>query len=283
MAAFRVLQILPGIGPANAKKIIESIPSVVSNPNARTEVISYLRAFHVPTLTQDDWPAFCDMMKTITSQTDDWKSQLTPLFKWYESHLVRLYDSPQTRIADLQTLEKICHKYQTRDSFLIDINLSPPEMCSGEAKPPNLDEDFLVLSTIHNAKGQEYDVVYILHVADGCIPSDMATGSESEIEEERRILYVAMTRAKNVLYLFHPLQFFVRIQNKLGNRHCYSTFTRFIPEVLKKQYFECLSENNVVVTQSENNNKQAQENGNQVEYHNWKNVDVQTKLRDMWK
>jgi len=93
---------------------------------------------------------------------------------------------------------------------------------------PLRDEDYLILSTIHSAKGQEWDAVTLLNAVDGCIPSDMATGSPQEIEEERRLLYVAMTRAKDHLQIVVPQRFYVTQQSGYGDRHVYAGRTRFI-------------------------------------------------------
>ena len=103
---------------------------------------------------------------------------------------------------------------------------------------PLLDEDYLILSTIHSAKGQEWDVVFILNVADGCIPSDMATGSQQQIEEERRVLGVAMTRAKLHLHLIQPLRFFRSHQHRYGDAYMFAPRSRFIPEAIL-DLFEC--------------------------------------------
>ena len=97
---------------------------------------------------------------------------------------------------------------------------------------PLLDEDYLILSTIHSAKGQEWKSVFVLNVVDGCIPSDLGTGTSAEIEEERRLLYVAMTRAKDDLHLIMPQRFFTRGQNPQRDRHVYASRTRFIPNGL---------------------------------------------------
>jgi len=105
---------------------------------------------------------------------------------------------------------------------------------------PLLDEDYLILSTIHSAKGQEWKSVYMLNVVDGCMPSDLGVGSTAELEEERRLLYVAMTRAKDNLHLVVPQRFFTHGQNAQGDRHVYAARTRFIPATLL-QYFECVS------------------------------------------
>ena len=105
-----------------------------------------------------------------------------------------------------------------------------------EAAAPHLDEDYLILSTIHSAKGQEWDSVFVLSAADGCIPSDLAVGTPAEIEEERRLLYVAMTRAKNFLAVIHPLRFFIRQQHRLGDRHVFTPRTRFIPDAIVDRF-----------------------------------------------
>ena len=97
---------------------------------------------------------------------------------------------------------------------------------------PLLDEDYLILSTIHSAKGQEWKSVYVLNVVDGCMPSDLGAGTTAELEEERRLLYVAMTRAKDDLHLVVPQRFFTHGQRAQGDRHVYASRTRFIPEPL---------------------------------------------------
>ena len=101
---------------------------------------------------------------------------------------------------------------------------------------PHLDEDYLILSTIHSAKGQEWKSVFLLNVVDGCIPSDLGTGSTPELEEERRLLYVAMTRAKDDLHLVVPHRFFTHGQNAHGDRHVYASRTRFIPAALLPRF-----------------------------------------------
>jgi len=95
-----------------------------------------------------------------------------------------------------------------------------------------LDEDYLILSTIHSAKGQEWKSVFVLNVVDGCLPSDLGAGTTAEIEEERRLLYVAMTPAKDDLHLIVPQRFFTHGQSAQGDRHVYASRTRFIPDGL---------------------------------------------------
>jgi DNA helicase-2/ATP-dependent DNA helicase PcrA len=142
------------------------------------------------------------------------------------------------RVGDLEKLEQIAAGYATRERFLTELTLDPPGATGAEGGAPLLDEDYLILSTIHSAKGQEWDVVYILNVTDGCIPSDMAAGSAEQIEEERRVLGVAMTRAKFHLRLIQPLRFFRSQQQRYGDSYVFAPRTRFIPDGIR-DLFEC--------------------------------------------
>jgi DNA helicase II / ATP-dependent DNA helicase PcrA len=204
LAGFRVLQLLPGIGPAHARKILGN----GSVPDTLRELLDALR------------------------HATQWPGQLGMVRKWYEPHLERLYEAVAVRTADLEMLEQIANGHPSRESFLSDLTLDPPEAVGDLAGDPLLDEDYLILSTIHSAKGQEWNVVYVLNVVDGCIPSDMATSSKEEIEEERRLLYVAMTRAKDHLELIQPHRFYTGAARRNGDRHIYAPRTRFIPEGL---------------------------------------------------
>jgi UvrD-like helicase C-terminal domain len=128
--------------------------------------------------------------------------------------------------------------YGSRERFLTELTLDPPNGTSGRAGAPLLDEDYTVLSTIHSAKGQEWRIVRILNVVDGCIPSDMATRTPEEIEEERRLLYVAMTRAKDELDLVVPHRVYTHQQARFGDGHVYASISRFIPSSIRNS-FDC--------------------------------------------
>jgi DNA helicase-2/ATP-dependent DNA helicase PcrA len=133
-------------------------------------------------------------------------------------------------------IAQIAGSYPSRERFLTELTLDPPSATSDQAGPPLLDEDYLILSTIHSAKGQEWTSVFVLNTVDGCIPSDLGVGSTPEIEEERRLLYVAMTRAKDQLHLMVPQRFFTRGQRSLGDRHVYAQRTRFIPNGITRHF-----------------------------------------------
>ena len=117
--------------------------------------------------------------------------QVERLRRFLEPIVRHRYDSADARLEDLAQVEAAARRYSTRAALLTDLTLDPPQSTGDLAGPPGLDEDWLTLSTVHSAKGGEWDVVHVIHLADGCFPSDMATGSAEELEEERRLLYVA--------------------------------------------------------------------------------------------
>ena len=139
-------------------------------------------------------------------------------------------------MADLAQLEQIAGTYKSREKFLTELTLDPPDATSRRAGDPTRDEEYTILSTIHSAKGQEWKAVRILNVVDGCIPSDMATGTPEEIDEERRLLYVAMTRAKNDLDLIVPQRFYTHRQSGTGDRHMYACVSRFVSDIIHSAF-----------------------------------------------
>jgi DNA helicase-2/ATP-dependent DNA helicase PcrA len=125
-------------------------------------------------------------------------------------------------------LEQLSPQYANREQFLTELTLDPPSASGELAGPPMLDEDYLVLSTVHSAKGQEWDAVYVLNVTDGNFPSEFATSTAQGLDEERRLLYVAMTRARDELHLIEPLRYYVTQQSRSGDRHVYGARSRFL-------------------------------------------------------
>ncbi|HEY2746137.1 MAG TPA: ATP-dependent helicase [Polyangia bacterium] len=224
VAAFRVLQLLPGVGPGSAQRAADAL----------AEWAWSLEAFarHVPpAAARADWPALCELLAHLRGGAA-WLAQLGLVRRWYEPHLQRIYDHAQVRAQDLDELEQIAAHYPSRERFLSELTLDPPQATGDHAGTPLRDEDWLVLSTIHSAKGQEWDNVFVINAADGSIPSDLSTEKPEQIEEERRLFYVAMTRARDQLHVVHPLRFFVRQQRRYGDLHVYAPRTRFIPDAL---------------------------------------------------
>lgn len=232
VAGFRLMQILPGIGPSTAQKVLDHMAEDASPVTA-------LAAMPAPPRSGDDWTAFVSTIQELKTGKAGWPAEIELVRKWYEPHLERLHEDASARLADLIQLEQIAGGYASRERFLTELTLDPPDATSDQAGVPLLDEDYLILSTIHSAKGQEWTKVFMLNVIDGCIPSDLAVGTTAEIEEERRLLYVAMTRAKDSLDLVVPQRFFTYGQNSQGDRHVYASRSRFIPATLLPFFEVC--------------------------------------------
>ena len=218
VAAFRALQLQAGVGPAGAERAF-----------TRFEADGF------------SWSS----LRTGSSELDGlllflgnspWEGQVQRVREWYAPHLERLYDAAEVRAGDLLQLERIATSFQSRESFLTEMALDPPSATSDLAGAPYLDEDYLVLSTIHSAKGQEWDAVFLLNVADGNFPSEFSTGRPELVEEERRLLYVAMTRAKTDLHLMAPLKYYVTQQSRMGDRHVYGAKSRFLTQAVMERF-----------------------------------------------
>jgi DNA helicase-2/ATP-dependent DNA helicase PcrA len=193
-----------------------------------------------PPRAGDLWTDLVTTLLQLRSGKAGWPAEIGCARLWYAPHLERLHEDAATRQADLLQLEQIAAGYPSRSRFLTDLTLDPPDATSDQAGVPKRDEDYLILSTIHSAKGQEWKSVFVLNVVDGCIPSDLGTGTSAEIEEERRLLYVAMTRAKDSLHFITPQRFFTHGQPSMGDRHVYASRSRFIPASLL-QLFESIA------------------------------------------
>jgi DNA helicase-2/ATP-dependent DNA helicase PcrA len=228
LSAFRVLQLLPGFGPANADRCLKVF-------EASGYAIETLAAYQVPAATQESWPALIDLVRAL-SGVAEWAGQMERVRCWYEPHLLRLYDAAQVRNGDIDQLERIATQFESRERFITELTLDPPQVSSDLAGAPLLDEDYLILSTVHSAKGQEWDSVYVLNVADGNFPNEHATGKPQMIEEERRLLYVAMTRARHDLQLIAPLKYYITQQPRFGDKHVYGARSRFMSEDVMKQF-----------------------------------------------
>jgi DNA helicase-2/ATP-dependent DNA helicase PcrA len=220
VSGFRVMQLLPGIGPGHAERMVEAA--------ADADAFATLAAYPAPAKARAAFAEFVLLVQRVAAGLP-WPADLSEILAWRRATLEDSYDNIAPRAADLDALERIAESYPSRERFLSELTLDPPDATSDEAGPPLRDEDYLILSTIHSAKGQEWKSVFVLNCVDGCIPSDLATGTRGEIEEERRLLYVAMTRAKEDLELIVPRRFFVHGQPRNGDRHVLAQRTRFLP------------------------------------------------------
>lgn len=235
LAGARVAQLVPGIGPTISGRLLDAM-------DAAADPAAALQCFEPPAAAERDWLALAGLLASFGSAAGDaqertgWPDELQRVVDWYRPHLERLHDDAAVRHADLVQLVRIAAASPSRRQFLADLALDPPSATSAESGAPLLDEDYLILSTIHSAKGQEWQAVQVLNAVDGCIPSDMATGSQAQVEEERRLLYVALTRAKHYLHVLVPQRFYTSGQQGLGDRHVYASLTRFIPPEIASRF-----------------------------------------------
>lgn len=262
VAGFRLLKMIPGIGSQTAGRILDAI-------TADPEPLMALAEIPAPPKSGKDWLSFLKLLEGLRKAGAGWPADIAQARDWYEPHLDRIHEDAETRKADLLQLEQIAAGYPSRERFLTELTLDPPDATSDQAGVPLLDEDYLILSTIHSAKGQEWRAVFMLNVVDGCIPSDLGAGTTHEIEEERRLLYVGMTRAKDSLTLITPQRFFTGGQHAQGDRHVYASRTRFIPATLLK-FFETATWPTISAAASERSAKQIR-------------IDVGARMRSMWK
>ena len=291
ISGFRAIQLLAGIGPRTAGRVLDNVC-------AAPEGCALLAEQPVPEAARAGWQAFAALIDRLAGRVDAadpaaasaalaeprahdaggrfasgcpaWPVDFELVCRWYEAQMPRLYDDFALRVLDIQQLARIAATSPSRQRFLTELTLDPPSATSGEAGMPLLDEDYLILSTMHSAKGQEWNAVSVLNVVDGCIPSDVATRNSAEIEEERRLLYVAMTRAKDSLDLIVPQRFYVTQQMGMGDRHLYAGRTRFIPNRLLGHFEQMSWPPPPPELQGSPASRQAA-------------IDLAAKMRDMWR
>ncbi|HRP77143.1 MAG TPA: ATP-dependent helicase [Rhodocyclaceae bacterium] len=225
VSGFRAIQLLAGIGPRTAGRVLDNIAG--SMPGCEL-----LGEQPVPEGARSAWLEFAGLIEMLGQEDAPWPGAFERLCDWYEGLMDRIYEDAEIRRADVAQLVRVAATYPGRERFLTELTLDPPDATSDEAGAPLLDEDYLILSTIHSAKGREWTAVTVLNGVDGCIPSDMATGVSAQIEEERRLFYVAMTRAKDHLEIMLPQRFHVSGQSAFGDRHVYASRSRFIPNAI---------------------------------------------------
>ncbi len=209
LAWARSFRLLDGVGPATVARLFAALAiRAPSDAGAASPLAQLLAAApDVPGPARQPLTELRAALGDAQMAGSSPAPQVERLRRFLEPIVRRRYDSADARLEDLLQLEAAAASAPTRAAFLADLTLDPPQATADLAGPPSVDEDWLTLSTVHSAKGGEWDVVHVIHVADGCFPSDMATGSVDEIEEERRLLYVACTRARNVLEISWPLRY----------------------------------------------------------------------------
>ncbi|MCY2955311.1 MAG: ATP-dependent helicase [Planctomycetota bacterium] len=229
-SAFRILQFIDGIGPAHARRAIEHLAT------HRYDLRSWA-GYTAPAAAAGQWPDFTSLLSLLGGDRSSLSlpDQIAAVRKFYTPILERRYDQAQIRKRDLEQLEQISSNFASRSAMLTELALDPPNSTQNLAGPPLREEDYLILSTIHSAKGCEWDAVYVIHAADGNIPSDMAAGDDEQIEEERRLFYVALTRARDFLEICFPLKYYHKKWSS-SDRHSMAQLTRFLPESILDRF-----------------------------------------------
>ncbi|MES3033196.1 MAG: ATP-dependent helicase [Gemmatimonadota bacterium] len=197
---FRLLQLLPGIGEISARRAIASLEQASWR-------VEGLRAWQPPPRAVTTHLSLCTLMQRLTEGSGaDPGNDIAHIRGVYDDILRGRFDDAEVRLSDLVQLEHIASGYPNRGAFLSALALEPPSATSDLAQGRETEEDdALVISTIHSAKGKEWEAVFVIWAADGWIPSSRAIRDATQIEEERRLFYVALTRAKRHLHVSYPL------------------------------------------------------------------------------
>ncbi len=219
---FRVLQLLDGVGGATARRALGVIAAA---EGGALEALAGVRMPAAALASRDELAAAIRDLRADPAPSP--AAQLERVRRFLDPLLRKRYDDAEPRLRDLEELQQVAAGFASRAAFVAELTIDPPSSTADLAGPPLLDEDFLVLSTIHSAKGGEWDVVHVLHAADGMIPSDMATGDDERIDEERRLFYVALTRARHALHVYFPLRYHRRNRGA-EDRHLHAQLTRFL-------------------------------------------------------
>lgn len=235
VAGSRLLMLLPGVGPKKARQLMDWLIAQGGDFKSWATI-------KPPAAAETLWPKLVKLMLRLAEMpSGDMAAQFQSVRRFYGPLLEEKYDQAAARLRDLEQLEQLAGRFTERRSLLTEIALDPPTTSEDWAGEPRLDEDYLVLSTIHSAKGLEWDAVYVIHAADGNIPSDMAIKSPEQIEEERRLFYVALTRAKDWLYVLHPQRYYHAYRGGINDQYGYAPLTRFLPSSVKRRFATCVA------------------------------------------
>jgi DNA helicase-2/ATP-dependent DNA helicase PcrA len=225
---YRVLLLLPGIGDATARAAVDAMAQMAwaSSAFGRFTPPTRARAAHGALVKLlDDLRSGADLERALSAE-------IGHVRRLYDDILRERYDRPEPRLADLDQLEVIAAGFPSRAVFLSALALEPPSSTQDLAGPSDRERDVLVLSTAHSAKGREWDAVFVIWAVDGFFPSSRALRSEEETEEERRLMYVAMTRARNHLAVAYPLNAY---HSRRGADYSMDQLSRFIDRGVREK------------------------------------------------
>ena len=228
LAWHRALRSMEGVGPATVRRLSDELRIAKPNADALDRFVDGIgRVPSAATQQADELrAAFGDCLDDSLEPA----AQIDRLKQFCELVFPNRYDNSAARLSDIDQLATGARGYASRSRFLTELTLDPPSKTGDLAGPPHLDDDWLTLSTIHSAKGCEWSAVYLLHAADGNIPSEMALGDQQGLAEELRLMYVAVTRAKAELTVSFPLRFHVN-RFASDDRHVYAQPSRFVTPI----------------------------------------------------
>ena len=232
LAWFRLLRLHEGIGPAHARRILDALdlggdadPPDGWAPAVEVAGLAPARSRRALAATLG---RLADAGQPIAGgQTAG--GQATAVLALLDPLIRARYPDATARISDLQRLADAAAAQSSLHDMLAELTLDPPVSSSDLAGPPRLDDDYLTISTIHAAKGLEWPIVHLPHLVDGAIPSDMALGDPGGLAEEHRLFYVAVTRARDHLYLYAPQRLHVHRRGR-DDRHGFGQLSRFLDD-----------------------------------------------------
>jgi DNA helicase-2/ATP-dependent DNA helicase PcrA len=224
LAWFRLLRMHDGIGPARARMLLGLLaPGPGTSAQDWAEAVAAAPARSRVALTQT-----LDGLDAAREQAGV-SARATAIFRILRPLVLSRYSEGPARVEDLDRLSSAASAMNDLSAWLAEITLDPPLATGDLAGPPHLDEDYVVISTVHSAKGLEWLAVHLPHLVDGAFPSDMALGSGAGLAEERRLFYVATTRARDRLTLYTPLRMPYHRRSS-NDRHCLAPASRFLSD-----------------------------------------------------
>jgi len=238
LAWSRVLGLADGVGPAVARRVATGL-GVAGEPggtgSAGNDPLDRFCADPVagaPCRAHGDLVAIGSALGECRSEGLGAGATVERLRQALEPLIRRRYDHPEARLADLDALARLAGSSSSRAALVAELTLDPPSSTGELAGPPEVDDDWITLSTVHSAKGGEWEAVHVIHAADGAFPSDLATRDAEGVDEERRLFYVALTRARRHLHIYAPLRYHHGAPAGRSDRHSYAQRTRFLPPAL---------------------------------------------------
>jgi DNA helicase-2/ATP-dependent DNA helicase PcrA len=228
---YRILMLLPGVGDATARSAIAAMADRAWDPDA-------LRHYAPPARAQGAHAALTALLGELRARPRDGDGaggvglEIARIRRFYDAILRERYDRPEPRLADLDQLQAIAGGYPSRAAFLSALALEPPSATQDLAGGAGGEDDLLVLSTAHSAKGKEWDAVFLIWAVDGWFPLSRALGDEEEMEEERRLMYVALTRARDHLTVVYPLNAY---SSRRGADYSFDQLSRFLDRGVREK------------------------------------------------